>query len=178
MAKQLRILIKEQDVAFDTHQAGDGQSVNWEKLHLEKRLHKGGKARFPLFGNEKPSSSGMNEDDFSRVKKEVRKALENQKIFEALAKRIVDELDRFRNGNATHENAREAAQKIAGYFDLDKNFLRIVEEYADNKLLSFTTIHFNPNELTLHEIHQSGKEIAIQKPRIHNSLKRIYPHNV
>jgi hypothetical protein len=35
MAK-LNRLMKGQDLAFDTHQAGDRQSVNWLALHMEK----------------------------------------------------------------------------------------------------------------------------------------------
>jgi hypothetical protein len=55
---ELRQLIKGQNVTFDTHQAGDSQNVHVKHLHLEKRLHGGrGKARFPLFGDIKPSSS-------------------------------------------------------------------------------------------------------------------------
>lgn len=176
MAK-LRGLINGQDVAFDTHQAGDAQNVNWSALHLEKRLHGGrGKARYPLFGNEKESSSGMNQDDFERITREVKKALKkNEQLLKDLAKTIVVELERFSNGEATSKDAREAARNISGYFDLDPNFLRVVEEYSNKHLSSITTIHFNPIEKTLHEIHQTKGEVVIQKPRLHNSLRRIFP---
>jgi len=172
-------LINGQDVAFDTHQAGDSQKTNWKKVHLEKRLHnKRGKARFPLLGNEQPSNSGMNDNDFNRVKREVKKALKkNKNLLDELASTIVTQLKRFSSGEASREDARETARRFAGYFDLDHDFLRVVEEYADKQLSSFTTIHYNPAEQTLHEIHQSKEEIVIQKPRRHNSLRRITPRD-
>jgi len=38
---------------LSTHQAGDGQNVNWRNVHLEKQLHNGGgKVRLPaIFRN-------------------------------------------------------------------------------------------------------------------------------
>jgi len=180
MAKKLGSLINGQDVTFDTHQAGDGQRTNWKNIHLEKRLHgRGGKARFPLLGNEEPSNSGMSDNDFSQVTREVKKILKKDKnLIQNLAKTIVTELERFSNGEATSETAKEAAKRFAEYFDLDTDFLRVVEEYAKNRrLTTITTIHLKPNEQTLHEIHISKKEITIQKPCRHNSLKRIYPHS-
>jgi len=174
---KLRGLINGQDVSFDTHQAGDKQQINWKNVHLEKRIHnRGGKARFPLLGGEKPSNSGMNDNDFSRVITEVKRILKkDRKLVRELAETIVTQLEKFSSHTATSETAKEAAKRFAEYFDLDSEFLRIVEEYTENRLQSFTSIHFNPVEQTLHEIHQSGKEIRIQKPRRNNSLKRIYP---
>jgi hypothetical protein len=46
----LKRLINGQDIAFDTHQAGT-QHIRHRDLHLEKRLHSGGKIRYPMFGN-------------------------------------------------------------------------------------------------------------------------------
>jgi hypothetical protein len=170
-------LINGQDVAFDTHQAGDGQSTNWQKVHLEKRLHDNrGKARFPLLGNEKPSSSGMNESDFSRITREVRDTLKkNDALTRSLAETIVDQMRRFSSGEATVEHASLAARAIADAFDLDKEFLRVVQEYAKGRLISFTSIHFNQAQNTLHEIVITKVEIVVQKPRRHNSLRRIDP---
>lgn len=170
-------LINGQDVAFDTHQAGDGQSTNWQKLHLEKRLHDNrGKARFPLLGKEKPSSSGMNERDFGRVTREVRNTLKkNDASTRSLAETIVDQLRRFSSGEATVEHASMAAQTIADAFGLEREFLRVVQEYAEGRLLSFTSIHFNQAQNALQEIVITKAEIAVQKPRRQNSLRRIDP---
>lgn len=170
-------LINGQDVAFDTHQAGDSQIVNWKDVHLEKRIHnKRGKARFPILGNQEPSVSGMTDNDLRRVTKEVKKTLrKNESLVKELAITIVDVLKRFSNGEASPKDAREAAKKIAKAFDLNADFLRVVEEYADKKLETFTTIHFNPGEDSLHEIILSKEKITIQKPRRHNSLRRIKP---
>ncbi len=160
-------LINGQNIAFDTHQAGDGQKVNWRDVHLEKRLHSNkGKARFPLLGNEKPSSSGMNDDDFQHVKKEVKKAFNKRKpLLRDLANMVVSELKRFSSGKATQEDAKQAAKKLAEYFDLNTDFLKIIKEYADadNELTSFATIHFNPATQTRHEIRQSKNEISIEE---------------
>lgn len=166
MAK-LSDLINGQDVAFDTHQAGDGQKTNWKKVHLEKRLHDSkGKARFPLLGNDLPSNSGMNDKNFSRVTAEVKKSLKKNKgLLKELAATIVAELKRFSSGEATLEHAREAAKKFAGYFDLDIDFRDLVDEYADGHLTSVTTIHYNPEKKMLHEIHQSKDQIVIRKVR-------------
>ncbi|MEI7796810.1 MAG: hypothetical protein WCI06_09270 [Methylococcaceae bacterium] len=181
MAKELRKLIKGQDIAFDTHQAGDGQEVHVEDLHLEKRLHGGkGKARFPFFGNFKPSVSGkMTEKDLIRVTKEVADALKkDENLTRELAKTIVNVLKRFRGKNTDiREDACEAARKIAGYFGLSDEFLRIVEDYSQNKLIFFMTIHFNPTDGTIHEIVQSANSVEIRKARRNYPLNRLYPHN-
>ena len=75
----LKKLIEGQNVCFDTHQSGDSQSVNWNQLHLEKRIHKdkgGGKIRFPLIGDYKPSwSSRISEERYEEVCREVKRAL-------------------------------------------------------------------------------------------------------
>ena len=166
--KELRRIIKGQDVAFDTHQAGDSQNVHVEHLHLEKRLHGGrGKARFPLFGDIKPSSSRrMSATVLNDVTNEVSKALrKDETLTKELAQTIVNVLKRFRNGNANanrdiHEEAREAAKRIASYFDLDDEFLMVVENYSKGTLICFMTIHFNQEDGTLHEIAQSADSVG------------------
>ena len=173
----MRRLINGQNVAFDTHQAGDKQETNWRKVHLEKRLHGGkGKIRFPLFDGELISHSGMNENKFKSVIDEIKKALrKNERLLIELAQTVIDQLNRFSNGKASAEDARIAAKKFAKYFDLDAEFLRIVEEYAGNKLTSFSSIHYDFTGNKLIEIVQTKEEIAIQKPKRYNSLRRITP---
>ena len=181
MAKELRKLIKGQDIAFDTHQAGDGQKVNVDHLHLEKRLHDGkGKVRFPFFKDFKPSKSKtMTEENFRRVTKEVTDALKkDENLTKELAQTIVSVLRRFRGENADiGQESHEAARKIAGYFGLSDEFLRIVEDYSQGKLIFFMTVHFNPTDGTIHEIVQSAKSVEIRKARRNYPLNRLYPHN-
>jgi hypothetical protein len=94
-------LITGQDIAFDTHQQGDSQPVRLKDLHLEKRLHAGGKIRFPLFGNEPPSSSRkVSPETFDRVTKEVTKTLhKDDSLTEELGQLIVKQLVRFSSGD-------------------------------------------------------------------------------
>ncbi len=162
---KLNGLINGQDVAFDTHQSGDGQETNWENVHLEKRLHgKRGKARYPLLGDEEPSNSGMNDRDFSRVTREVKRELKkNSNLLNELAETIVNELERFSNGTATIRHAREAAQKVSDYFDLMPEFLEKVERTAQNKLTSYTSIYKNQKLKTLHAVFISKEKIRIYK---------------
>src|SRR5262245_57223446 len=120
MAKLAR-LIRGQDVAFDTHQRGDGQEVKWQELHLEKRLHhRGWKIRFPLFGKRVPSSSeGMPGKQYEKVLAEVRRELDkNPDLVQQLAETLAQQMQRFRGPDLAIETVIEGARKIAAYFDL------------------------------------------------------------
>lgn len=159
-------LINGQDLAFDTHQGGDGQESKWQKVHLEKRLHnRRGKVRFPLLGDEKPSNSGMSQKDFERVTVEVKNALKkNEDLLNELASTIVEQLKRFSSGKATIIDAEVAAKRFAEYFNLDTEFVKKVATYARNKnLQALSTIHYNAEEKTFHEIKQSKSAITIKK---------------
>jgi hypothetical protein len=182
----MKELINGQDVSFDTHQAGDSQEAHLKDLHLEKRLHKGGKARFPLFGDGKPSHSGkMNKDTLEIVTKEVKKALKkNERLTNDLAETIVNTLNRYRGRRTINEIdefeklASEAAKKIAGYFGLDDKFLRKVTDYGkyggDGRLVSFMTVHLNPDKGTIHEIYQDKDSVEIRKARRNYPLNKLY----
>ena len=159
-------LIQGQDLAFDTHESGV-REVHWEQLHLEKRLHEGGKARYHLFGGREASSSGINQDRLDRVTREVRRALgKNPKLTQDLARLIAAEINRWSRGEATLEHAQEAARKIAGYFDLDERFVESVARFSKERLVQFVSQHkslLEPSRLI--EIRQSPKGIVIRSAR-------------
>ncbi|NWJ42079.1 MAG: hypothetical protein HXX12_14040 [Geothrix sp.] len=174
----LKRLIQGQDIAFDTHQAGDGQGVKWRELHLEKRMHEGsGKARFPFFDHAKASSSSrMSADALQEVTKEVGRVLQkNPELTKKLGKIVVESLQRFSDGTATIEDGKAAAKQLAGYFDLDENFLRVVEDYSEGRLVSLKTVHIEPHDRTLHEIYQSQTTLEIRKARRNYPLNIIHP---
>ena len=175
---KLKRLINGQDIAFDTHQAGDGRGVRLADLHLEKRLHnRKGKIRYPLFGEGGPTySDRVSEATERRVTKEVRDALKgNSELQRQLAETILDALKRFSDGRASVETAKAAAKKIARQFGLDESFLRVVEDYSGTQLLSLRTVHFNREEGSLHEIFQSRDTIEVRKARRNLPLKTIDP---
>ncbi len=174
----LKRLIQGQDIAFDTHQAGDSQAANWQALHLEKRLHAGGKkVRYPFFDPGKPSSSKrMNEDELRQITNEVSRALrKDPSLTKNLGQVVVDSLQKFSDGIATTEDGKSAAKKLAGYFGLGEDFLRVVEDYADGRLKSLKTLHIEQEERTLHEIYQSSDTLEIRKARRNYSLNNIHP---
>lgn len=166
MAK-LRRLIQGQDIAFDTHQAGDGQPVNVQALHMEKRLHGRGKIRFPFFGElREPSYEGLSDKDYSRVVREVRDVLrDNENLRARLAETIVSQIQRFAAREANVESARNAARNLANAFDLGEEFVALAVTYADETLASFRTLHPGHRPGTVVEIVQSRESVVIQKPR-------------
>jgi hypothetical protein len=170
---RLSRLIQGQDVSFDTHQAGDGQPVRWDGLHLEKRLHRGGKIRFPFFGERQPSwNEGLSEEKYDRIVREVQKALRKDgQLLEKLAQTIVTQLDRFSNGEATIEDAQQAARKIAYAFDLGEEFVASATVYADSRIARVATLHPGQRAGSVVEIVQSASSIDIQKPSS-NSWRR------
>lgn len=175
----LKRLIKGQDVAFDTHQAGDTQEVHWRELHLEKRMHGGkGKARFPFFDHAKPSSSNrMSEDVLHRVTIEVRRALSNDPdLTQKLGETIVDSLERFSQGTATVDDGKAAAQQLAKIFGLKEEFLRVVEDYAKGRLIALKTLHADPDTKNIQEIYQSKTSVEIRRARRNYSLNNINPY--
>jgi hypothetical protein len=165
MAK-LGPLINGQDVTFDTHQAGDGQETKWRNVHLEKRLHNGGgKIRYPFLDGTNPSASGnVSDSQLENVNREVTRALNKDKqLTMQLAQTVVDILDRFSSGKATTGDARSAAETMAGYFELDENFVRVVEDRAQGRLEFVRTVHFNPQQNTYHQIRQSRNSVQIKQ---------------
>ena len=165
MAK-LRKLINGQDISFDTHQAGDGQGVHWKNVHLEKRIHnKRGKVRFPLLSQERPSNSGMNEKDFRKVSSEVKKELrKNSGLVDDLVDTVVEQIDRFSDGEATEDDAKMAAKKLASYFDLDDKIISTLStKYKKKKTLRFSSLHNNPVRPGFIEIEQSSEKIHVRK---------------
>lgn len=171
----LRRLIQGQDVRFDTHQAGDGQETRWRSVHLEKRRHgRRGKVRYPLFDGKPSNSKSVSDEDFRRITREVREALGSDDVLkQSLAEQIVDVLDRFSSGQATSEDARAAAMKIAGWFDLDEDFVTAIEVYARQRLRALSTIHFLTGTRSLYEISLSADRIAIRRVRNHLSLRLV-----
>jgi hypothetical protein len=166
MAK-LNRLIKGQDLAFDTHQAGDGQSVHWPALHMEKRLHGGrGKLKFPLVGGFLPSKpKRMSDDDYFSILKEVTKALKkNDRLVRELVDTVIGELNRWSNGDATVGTAIEAANKIAKYFALGESLDQVVAERL-GVISSVKTIHRDEKDKLLYEVIQSKKSVVVQAAR-------------
>lgn len=167
------VLIQGQDIAFDTHQQGDAQEIRLKDLHLEKRLHVGGKIRFPLFGAGHPSySRKVTQETFRRVEREVSRTLnKDAKLTEALGQLIVNELVRFGSGQVTVEDAQLAASKIASYFDLDVEFESAVARYAGKVLKEFATFHRSLVDKRYVEIRQSAEEIRLRnEPRAYRTV--------
>jgi hypothetical protein len=163
----LKRLIQGQDVAFDTHQAGDSQVVKADDLHLEKRMHRGGgKVRFPLFGDRQPSrSERVSDKDFARIVREVHKALSKKPQLQSqLAEVVVEQINRFRGGQITTEQCMEGARKLADIFDLGEPFLVQVRMNIDLLLLEVATLHAGISKGAVVEIVQSRYRIEIQRP--------------
>lgn len=167
-----RVLISGQDVVFDTHQAGDGRPIRVEDLHLEKRLHSGGKIRFPLFGEGQPRSSGLNEAERGRVIREVERALSKDPVLvRELARVVYEQLSRFSQNTASLDDARQAARSIAVFFKLGEEFVNEVAAFHEGKLVQFVTHHRDPDSLERFEIRQRPAEIEIRKAK-----KRFVAH--
>jgi hypothetical protein len=160
---RLKNLISNQDIAFDTHQAGDGQPVNVDALHLEKRLYGGGKIRFPLFGNRNPSSEGVDDRRLRRVTREVRSALSDTTTTEQLAETLVSQLRRFKGKKMTIDDAREAANNLAKFFNLGPAIVERAVFHAESQLQVYQSIHLGPQKGKAIEIAQSSEEVAFQR---------------
>ena len=169
MAK-LNRLIKGQDLAFDTHQAGDGQPVNWKDLHMEKRLHGNrGKLKFPLFGGQKPSKpKNMSNVDYNNTISEVRKELKkNPSRVKELADTISSQVKKFVSKEVTLEHAVEAADKIAEAFDLDKTFNKSVVSKFGN-IMKLSSYHIDRKDGLMYMISQTEKKTVVETARFKN----------
>jgi hypothetical protein len=174
MAK-LNRLIKGQDLAFDTHQAGDGQPVNWKDLHMEKRLHGGrGKLRFPLFGGQNPKKPrNMNSEDYESTIREVKAALKkNADLVEKLSETITEKMKKFSSQDVTAEQVREAANKIASAFDLDESFIEnVVSKFG--RLTEYSSYHLDKKDFLLYQVSISSKATEVKAARLRlNKMKR------
>ena len=131
----MKRLIKNQNIKFDTHQAGDGQEVNLNGLHLEKILHnpKGTKLKFHFFNGASIEKQNTNVPTslLNKIQKEVSKALKNnKKLQNELGHKIINTLNRYRKNGINEKEAIEAAKNIASYFNLDEHFIRKTITYA------------------------------------------------
>lgn len=168
MAK-LNHLIKGQDVSFDTHQAGDGQEIHWQELHLEKTIHGGlGAIKFPLFGAREPKlPEGMTKARFNSVRSEVKRALKkNERLVRDLAETIADQMNRYSSGRAGESYAEEVARKVANSFDLDEEFIVIARNHIANRLSSYVTLHVDRADGFLYEIRQSRRGVSVGALRV------------
>lgn len=161
----LKRLINGQDIRFDTHQRGDGQRVNVWALHLDKILHDGkGSIKFPFDALHQPApSKGMSPEVIKRVTNEVKQALKNKKLAKSLGETIIDTFERFSGSSVPVERAEELAKVFAGYFGLDEKFINSTTKYADDRLVSMSTLHFSQHLKTVHEIYLSSDYIKISK---------------
>ncbi len=175
----MKRLIKNQNIKFDTHQAGDGQKTNLKALHLEKILHnsKGTKIKFHFFGATPIDKQNANVDKnlLKSIQKEVSKAINKnkQKSFE-LGRLIVNTLYRYKNSGIVEEEALEAAKNIASYFQLNKEFASKTIKYArdSNKIEEVVTTHIGTEINKKHKIKQTAESIII------SSRKRPIKHKV
>lgn len=154
----LKNLINGQDIKFDTHQAGDKAEVNWRDLHMEKYIHdRRGSIKFDFFSSREPQNSGMHEKDFNRVQREVKKILrKDPEKLQKFADLAVSEIVRFSSGEASQDDVELAAKNIAGHFDLNSNFEKVVVNLYGNKISSFISIHRGKDKLFNLIFDQSG----------------------
>jgi hypothetical protein len=152
-------------VAFDTHQSGDGQLVHVDDLHLEKRLHGGGKMRFPLHGDRRPSrSEDITEKQYARVVKEVKSALEKDpRLTETLAKTIVHQINRFRDGDISEDLIVKAANKIASAFDLGPALAQAMKREVNGRITQASTLHLGSRVGTAFLVAQSARGAMIAR---------------
>jgi len=152
----MKRLIKDQNIKFDTHQAGDRQKINLNGLHLEKILHKpkGIKLKFHFF------DSTASEKQNSNVNKQL---LKKKEEFEQL---IMDTLQRYHRDGITEKYALKTAQNIASYFNLNKDFVSKVIKYGkNNSIIEATTIQEDAQTHKRHSIKQTKKDITISSRR-------------
>ncbi len=179
----MKALIKNQNIKFDTHQAGDGQKINLEALHLEKILHdsKGTKIKFHFFGAIPIDKQNTNVDKnlLRLIQKEVSKEInKNKQKSSELGRLIVNTLYRYKNSGIVEKEALEAAKNIASYFQLNKDFVSKTIKYAkdSNKIEEVITTHIGTETNKKHKIQQTAESIIIssrKKPTNHEGNQNL-----
>jgi hypothetical protein len=165
----LKQLIKNQNIKFDTHQAGDGQETNLKGLHLEKILHnpKNTKIKFHFFEKIPIEKQNNNIDKklLKKIQSEVSKALnKNPQKTNELGELIINTLYRYKNQGIDKKDALEAVKNIADYFDLNEDFISKTIKYGkiDRKITEIITTHpSNDSSHKRYKIKQTKKYITI-----------------
>jgi len=161
----MKNLIKNQDIKFDTHQAGDGQAINIEALHMEKILHnpKGVKIKYHLFRDIEPIKVSRNIDDniLTRVNNEVKTAFKDKNKLKNFAQLIIEQMFRYKNNEMTLDDAIPGIKLIAKYFDLQDNILELLVKYSEVHIKEISVIVNDENE-NLYQIKQNEKETIIK----------------
>lgn len=162
----MKRLIQGQDLAFDTHQSGDGQPLKIGGLHMEKRLHRGGKIRFSFFTGEVTSSSNVSAERQDAVVREVRRELRrNPGLQKSLSRTIVDQLIRFSGGNCTVDQCVLAANSIALAFGLGESLSQRVAIDAQGRVVECSTFHLAERPGVVKEIVQRARSVVVQSAK-------------
>ncbi len=168
-------LINGQDISFDTHQAGDGQEINYKSLHMDKKQHgRGGvRVKFAFFASEKELSienlckKAKSQDQCKKVVNEIKKVLKknpDKKI--ELAKIIVTQLIKFSNKEASLEEATTVAKNIASIFNLSTDFTdKVIAIYDNNLNLEKATTYHTDRDKIEFQIVQSSVSIKVGRKK-------------
>ena len=177
----MRSLIQNQTVSFDTHQAGDGQKVKVEDLHMHKRMngrkYKGVNIKIPFNPEKEIEYTGNNSDYSDQIINEIKRAFKkNPNKVREFAKDLANRISRY-SSDMNAENSRkfleESAQTIAKHFELNEKIINVMISEIYNHVSFFITSHKDDTGKTFY----IKQDIDRKRVKIGDDLEKIFYGN-
>lgn len=173
----MKQIIQDQTISFDTHQAGDGQEINIDGLHMHKRMNskkfKGVNIRIPLNPDEEISYSGNNSKLSNEIINEIKTVFKkNPAKVREMAKTLAGIISRYSkdmNAKNSKEFTDNSAKAIAKHFDLNEDISGKLDS-GINKHLSFVITSHEDENGKLYYIKQ---DISRKRIKIGDNLEKI-----
>lgn len=149
----MKQIIQNQTISFDTHQAGDGQEIEPDQLHMHKKMNgkkfKGVNIRIPLNPNKPIDYSGNNSKDGRQLINEIKGVFKKDpNKVRQIAKLVANRISRYTK-NMTPENSKEfldnTARALATHFELNDKIMEVVKSQIESHLSFYVTQHIDEN---------------------------------
>jgi len=164
-------LIDNQTIDFDTHQAGSGEEILIDGLHMHKRINgkrgKGVSVIFPLYGKSeivfrpRTTKNKLRQQILNEIKNVLKKNHEKRDEF---VMTIIDEIKRYSNGLPEEkkiDNIKKGASKIAKIFSKNDEVKNEIMQIVKKRIKFIITSHLKNN----------GKLFFIKQDFMRNRIK-------
>ncbi|MES2654405.1 MAG: hypothetical protein V4620_02395 [Bacteroidota bacterium] len=145
----MKQIIQNQTIGFDTHQAGDGQVIKVDELHMHKRMnegkYRGVDIRIPLDPNKEIIYTGNNSRDAERIISEIKRVFkkDSSKVTE-MAKYVANTISRYATDMLAEESKAfldNSASSIAKHFDLEGKIANRMTREINKHISFYITSH-------------------------------------
>lgn len=177
----MKQIIQNQTISFDTHQAGDGQQINVDGLHMHKRMNskkfKGVDVRIPLNPDEEIIFSGNNSKLSNQIINEIKSVFKKdpEKVRE-MAKTLAGVISRYSkdmNAKNSKDFLENSSKAIAKHFGLNKNIESKLSSEINNHVSFLITAHEDEKG----KLYYIKQDIDRRRIKVGDDLEKLFYGN-